>query len=410
MAHMTRLQAIQGRGDCLHREVVAVLTAILLAGCGGSDEAANPVTAPPPPPPPPVVAAPAVPQAPATRGAAVPSPRRPAPQHDSTDANDADNLFLVGESRPNFVVAKSPLPVGHERYQVVRPASSLAANLFRVVPPDRSGSLRPIDPQVPLPAGFTALPEYGAAPDGRPLRIRCDKDTAVMAYILPGAFTQGIDGADPQAGPAHPVYVDGFYMDVHETTLGQYREFREAEAAKRPAPALNDQASAAHPAAGITWRDANYYVQWAGKTLPTEAEWEKAARGERNFTYPWGEERPVWHQPRQPGQIDPVATYRTDCNPHGLCDLAGNVREWCSDWYGDAYYATVRTPDGSPARNPTGPAKASQPNARVLKGPGTAGWELWRRSGASMRDSLPDVGFRGVLRLPAPPATSPTGT
>ncbi|HEY2253006.1 MAG TPA: SUMF1/EgtB/PvdO family nonheme iron enzyme, partial [Planctomycetaceae bacterium] len=130
----------------------------------------------------------------------------------------------------------------------------------------------------------------------------------------------------------------------------------------------------------------------------TEAQWEKAARGPDGFKYPWGNGPWIWERPRAPGQIDKVASFRGDESPYGALDMAGNAREWCSDWYVEKYYSQLLAEGGSTARNPTGPRNSGGTNMRVVKG-GDPNWLVWARSGVLQNEHPNDVGFRCVLRL-----------
>lgn len=262
------------------------------------------------------------------------------------------------------------------------------------------------DPQKMLPAHFTELPQYGYDPSGWPLRIQSSVDESVMVFIPAGVFTRGKDGADPHVGPEHSVYQGPYYIDLHEVTLQQFNAWRDSvtKSGGRPAAApQNSQGNPQEPALGMLWRDAVAYLEYVHKELPTEAEWEKAARGPRGFDHPWGFGRPAWHQARQPGQISPVMQYPTDTSPFGVMDMAGNAREWCQDWYiPDAYSQAVKE-GGEIPRNPAGPRRSGPQSLRVIRGNGSD-WTLWHRSSGSLSDRLPDVGFRGVLRLPDEPS------
>jgi formylglycine-generating enzyme required for sulfatase activity len=155
-----------------------------------------------------------------------------------------------------------------------------------------------------------------------------------MVYIAPGLCTQGHDGGPPSS-PRHTVQLGPYYIDEIEVTVGRYKQFRSAARANRE-PIVDDWANLNapddHPVVGVKFTDALRYVRWVGKELPTEAEWEKAARSPDGFDYPWGEGRPAWHRERKLTQIDPVRSFPADVSIYGVFDLAGNAREWCADW------------------------------------------------------------------------------
>lgn len=136
--------------------------------------------------------------------------------------------------------------------------------------------------------------------------------------------------------PAHRVHVAGFYIDRDEVTNARFAEFVMATGARVPATwtATTTPAEIADlPVASINWYQANDYCQWAGKRLPTEAEWEKAARGPKGRLYPWGD---VFDRSRanlMTGSVQPVGSFESGNSPYGVRDLVGNVWEWTADWY-----------------------------------------------------------------------------
>jgi formylglycine-generating enzyme required for sulfatase activity len=232
-----------------------------------------------------------------------------------------------------------------------------------------------------------------------------------MVLVPSGIFLQGTDSGPPECGPLHPAYVSSFYIDVTEVTLAQFERFQQRQRTQKkgtlPNPA-NIGDDPRKPVLGLSWKDADLYARQLGKELPTEAEWEKAARGAQGFSFPWGESRPAWDSPRQPGQIDPVGLYAADRSPFDVLDMAGNAREWCGDWYSPLTYQSVREKDGSPIRDSKGSPRAEPIGHRVVKG-NPNGWESWHRGALPQRDGFPDVGFRCVLRgveLTSPAANS----
>src|SRR5262249_10333061 len=185
--------------------------------------------------------------------------------------------------------------------------------------------------------GVRVLPEGGFHADGHPLRIRCTKDDSVMALVSEGVFVQGKNGREANAAPDHGVALDAFYIDLYEVTYDKYAAYRDAvRSSKRSvAEPAHRPENRKEPVTGVTWAEARAYALWTGRELPSEAEWEKAARGVHGFDFPWGNGVPVWHRPRTVGQIDEVGSFQGDVSPFGVYDLAGSAREWCNDLYGE---------------------------------------------------------------------------
>ena len=201
-------------------------------------------------------------------------------------------------------------------------------------------------------------------------------------FQMGDAFSEG--GTDER--PIHTVYVDTFYIDTHEVTNAQYRRFVQATGHRAPEGCgyVNGEWLAGfkpwldanfngddQPVVCVSWEDAKAYCEWAGKRLPTEAEWEKAARGVLvGKKFPWGDEDPNGTQCNFADRnaddgyqyTSPVDSFAP--NGYGLYDMAGNVWEWCSDWYDPSYYSK------SPKENPTGPSSGA---SRVLRG---GSWNL----------------------------------
>ena len=190
----------------------------------------------------------------------------------------------------------------------------------------------------------------------------------LMILVPAGEFTMGSFGGDPDEQPVHKVYVGAFFMDKHQLTVSQYARFLDATHHDSPPEwtIMNKQTNQSRPVANVDWVDADAYCKWAGKRLPTEAEWEKAARGTDGRVYPWGNEPPtrfhantgkhVWSNH---SALSPVGTFEEGKSPYGIYDMAGNVWEWVSDWYDPEYYQT------SPPQNPSGPRRGSH---KVVRG------------------------------------------
>jgi serine/threonine protein kinase/formylglycine-generating enzyme required for sulfatase activity len=228
-------------------------------------------------------------------------------------------------------------------------------------PTDTPTPLPPTDTPTPLPPTPTPLPTDTPTPVP-PTDTPTPSAKPTMVYVPAGEFIMGSDEGDSHERPVHTVHLDAFYVDKYEVTNAQYRACVEAGACDTPKnTTYYDNADyAQHPVVYVTWDDADAYCRWAGKRLPTEAEWEKAARGTDGRTYPWGEGIDCEHAQYSgcPGDILPVGSKPAGASPYGALDMAGNVYEWVADWYGE-YYSQ------SPARNPPGPDSGTM---KVVRG------------------------------------------
>jgi len=192
-----------------------------------------------------------------------------------------------------------------------------------------------------------------------------------MVEISAGEFTMGSDGTQAleDERPSHRVWLDAFSIDLYEVTTAQYAAFLGAN--KRVAPwqweTVDLVQHGDRPVIGVDWRDAEAFCAWTGKRLPTEAQWEKAARGTDGRLYPWGNQVPSSELANYAlgarfsynQVLLPVRSYEGGKSPYGIYHMAGNAYEWVQDWYGTNYYET------SPEKNPPGP---SQGQFKVLRG------------------------------------------
>jgi formylglycine-generating enzyme required for sulfatase activity len=215
----------------------------------------------------------------------------------------------------------------------------------------------------------------------------------VVVRIPAGEFLMGSPEGqgEPDERPQHRVYVSEFLIDKTEITWRQFRKFAEAKGSPLPpAPAWGTPDD--YPAAFVLWEEAQSYCEWVGGRLPTEAEWEKAARGTDGRKYSWGNE---W-EPQRCNSIsgglhrpESVGSYPGCVSPYGVLDMPGSMWEWCADRNGESYYAE------SPSRNPKGPTSG---RLRVMRGGAWMSQPLWLRAAyrfkASPSSRNNDHGFR----------------
>ena len=189
-----------------------------------------------------------------------------------------------------------------------------------------------------------------------------------MCLIPAGSFWMGCNElidfvCEPHEYPGHEVFLGAFHIDRTEVTQAAYQECVDADECDMPTCEWAPVESPEHPVECVDWHDAKAYCEWAGKRLPTEAEWEKAGRGTDGRIYPWGNVVPTCDlvvMDECPGRTQPVCSKSpAGDSPYGLCDMAGNVWEWVGDWYGADYY------ENSPDSNPAGPFSG---DARVSRG------------------------------------------
>lgn len=194
-------------------------------------------------------------------------------------------------------------------------------------------------------AFYTTVSAATAASDSEPII----KQQTVL--IPAGPFWMGNNGrgvtdgpGDEDERPLHQVTVEAFSIDMYETTNAMYKAFMEATGQKPPKhwPGSSyPPGKANHPVTYVSWHEAASFCQWAGKRLPTEHEWEKAARGTDQRIFPWGNDFDLarantpqrWLSLSQKGDTTPVGSFEAGKSPYGVYDMSGNVYEWVSDWY-----------------------------------------------------------------------------
>jgi formylglycine-generating enzyme required for sulfatase activity len=209
--------------------------------------------------------------------------------------------------------------------------------------------------------------------------------SAPMVHVPAGDFSMGckedVSGtglghscsdAVPGQDLQHIVTLSAFDIDRTEVTQGAYAACVKVGACSPPEANYEPGSRAAYPVTNVTWVQARGYCQWAGKRLPTEAEWEKAARGTDSRRYPWGSSGPscsLVNYEACGGVLRPAGSLPDGASPYGALDMAGNVEEWVNDWYSTPYYAA------SPKQDPPGPA-SNNGSGHVVRG-GSFRYDPW---------------------------------
>ncbi len=278
-------------------------------------------------------------------------------------------------------------------------------------PPATRPAVTPAPEESPTKEDVSA--EAGASSNGsEPVTVApVAEDGAELVFMPAGTFTMGSNAGSSLAGtedeyPAHEVDLPSYYIDAYEVTNGQYEACVQAGECDPPQSTQSNRRGsyygndefADYPVIKVTWQNAADYCAWAGRRLPTEAEWEKAARWSpdgRDRRYPWGNETPsveLLNFAYLVNDTSAVGAYPAGRSPSGAYDMAGNVWEWVSDWYDAGYYSQ------SPAEDPAGPETGLY---KILRGGawGNADYDVTvtQRFSANPLDSRFDGGFRCAL-------------
>jgi len=232
------------------------------------------------------------------------------------------------------------------------------------------------------------------------------KDGIPMVLVPAGEFIMGSDKGDDDEQPIHRVFLDSFYMDKFEVTNGRFAKFVEAIQIEPPWGFADKETPVVHsdrPVRWVNWMEAMGYCLWAGKRLPSEAEWEKAARGTDGRIYPWGNDQPtaahaVFGLKEGADTISLIGNRDKGKSPYGVHDLAGNLYEWVTDWYDEEFYTK------NPTINPRGPVEGT---AKVQRGGSYINNPYRLRSSFRTKgdptEHDPNVGFRCAQDAPKLP-------
>jgi formylglycine-generating enzyme len=233
------------------------------------------------------------------------------------------------------------------------------------------------------------------------------KDGAPMMLVPAGEFIMGSDRGDEDEAPVHRVHLNAFYIDKFEVTNARFAKYVEAIQSEPPWGFSDKETPVVHaerPVRWVSWMDAMGYCLWVGKRLPTEAEWEKAARGTDERVYPWGNDPPTpvhaVYGLKEGGAetVSVIGNHHMGQSPYGVQDLAGNLYEWVMDWYAEDFYSSFIN---GPAINPRGPSEGT---AKVQRGGSYINTPYRLRSSFRTKgdptEQDPNVGFRCAQSVP----------
>lgn len=303
---------------------------------------------------------------------------------------DADSAIQVGRQLgAQYIVVGSVTKFG-ESYTLNARIVTVETGEARSVDPISAASLSPdfvisLAEQVGArldalinPAAAAQAPPTGSLPSTRPSSLAAQSapsaDLYPLVLIPAGAFLRGDNHGDGQADekPVRQIYLDAYYIGKYEVTQAQYQRYLLATGRREPLQCnfgfhrWDLEQRADQPVVCINWAEAKAFCEWAGMRLPSEAEWEKAARGTEGPKYPWGDEIDCDHSVYSgckdgEGDLHRVGSRSRGQSPYGIFDMAGNVWEWTHDFYLAEYYQQA------PERNPRGPERGSR---HVLRGGG----------------------------------------
>ncbi len=322
------------------------------------------------------------------------------------------------EKTMEVIVTQTPAVVAEINSSSPTNIQTVSPTNTKTVSPTNTQTVSPTNTQTVSPTLESKL-EFGST-------LVSENDGMVQVYVPAGAFMMGNHIQFTNEDPPHEVTLDAFWIDRTEVTNVQFAKFIKETGYQTDAeilgsgyalssgiwqkvnkanwqhpqgPESNLDGLEEHPVVQVSWDDAKAYCEWAGRRLPTEAEWEKAARGTDSRTYPWGETAPTgnlvnfadknttadWANKSENDGYQftaPVGSYPSGASLYGAFDMAGNVDEWVNDWYDAFYY------QNSPSNNPPGPVNG---NLLVLRGGSWHGDDSNLRTGSR---SAAVLGFR----------------
>jgi formylglycine-generating enzyme len=325
------------------------------------------------------------------------------PLFDNEGPQQASGPRKPPESGPKLATNLNPPPTtsGPSIAPTPPPATAKPAD----IPPKNETPTIPAAPVIaikPLPSGYRANFDFPIHPSGWPTRLRSDRDGGELVLVPGGTFDMGRGDGEPQEGPVHRVSLSTYYIDLHEVTIRQYTIYlkesgRSLDVIKKLAAKSED-----YPIVNVSSKEAKSFCDWAKRSLPTEAQWEMAARSTEGRISYWHGELPRPDPARGSRVMEPVMSLSSDLSAYGAYDMAANAWEWTSEYYDSQYYQQFR----NLVFDPPGP---KEPRTKIIsmtvKGGSKSGILTWRE-GLKAETRLPYLGFRGALTVEVSPASA----